>query len=95
VKLIARRGRVKTQEWVLAKILKQDKANDWVRVEAERRKLQLKTAQVHIGATAPNDSTRTTEDATKLRREVSAARGEQVSSPFFRGPLPYVVLEVR
>jgi hypothetical protein len=89
VKLIVRRGRVKTQEWVPAKILKQDKANDWVRVEAAGRKLQLKTAQVHIGATAPNDSTRTMEDATKLRREVSAARGDQVSSPVFRGPLPY------
>ena len=89
VKLIVRRGRVKTQEWVPAKILRQDKVNDWVEVEADGRTLQLKTAQVHIGPTALTDSMKTMEDATRLRREVSAARGSTVTSPVFKGPLPY------
>lgn len=89
VKLIVRRGRVKTQEWVPATILQEDKANDWVEVRAEGRTLQLKRAQVHIGPTAPTDSTKTMEDAAVLRHEVSRARGPQVSSPIFKGPLPY------
>ena len=89
VKLIVRRGRVKTQEWVPATILQEDKANDWVEVRAEGRTLQLKRAQVHIGPTAPTDSTKTMEDAAVLRHEVFRARGPQVSSPIFKGPLPY------
>ena len=89
VKMITRRGRVKAQEWVPAKILKEDKANDWVQVEAQGKTLQLKTMQVHIGATKPTDTTKTMEDADKLRREVAEKRGDQVTSPVFRRPLAY------
>lgn len=89
VKVIVRRGRVNTQEWVPAKILKEDKANDLVEVEAQGKTLQLKTGQVHMGATKPTDTTTTVEDANKLRREVADARGNLVTSPVFRGPLPY------
>ena len=89
VKVIVRRGRVKTQEWVAAKIVKEDKERGEVEVEAQGKTLHLKSGQVHWGVTKPTDSTKTAEDADKLRREVAEARGALVSSPVFRGPLPY------
>jgi hypothetical protein len=53
--------------------------------------MRLHTQSVYIGAKAPNESTKTTEDATQLRLEVSMARGNALSSPVFKGPLPYEV----
>jgi hypothetical protein len=91
VRVIVRRGRVKTQEWVRCQILSRsaEPGVDEVTVLAQGKLLQLTSAQVYVGPDAPQDSTRTMEDATRLRREISSARGQAVSSPVFRGPLPY------
>jgi hypothetical protein len=91
VRVIVRRGRVKTQEWVRCEVLSRDEASDAVTVRSQGKVMELTREQVYVGAESPGDSTKTMEDATRLRREIFASRGHQLSSPVWRGPLPYEI----
>ena len=89
VRVIVRRGRVKTQEWVRCDILARDEATDSITVRSQGKIMELTDGQVYVGPNAPTDSTKTMEDASRLRREIFAARGDQLSSAVWRGPVPF------